>query len=126
MLKEARSELEKILDDLKEKEGVIGTNISNAIKKSEEKKTLGDCNICDGNLKIIKSRKGEEFIGCSNYPKCRNTFSLFTSVGVKPTDKKCEECGLPVISTSKGKYFACIDTKCKSNEKRYVVGKCQL
>ena len=124
VLKEARSELEKILDDLKKKEDVIGQNISNAIKKSEEKKTLGKCNLCDGNLKIIKSRKGEEFIGCSGYPKCRNTFSLFSTVGIEPTDKKCEECGLPVISTSKGKYFSCIDTKCKSNEKRYIVGEC--
>ncbi|MBU2559766.1 topoisomerase DNA-binding C4 zinc finger domain-containing protein, partial [archaeon] len=124
VLKEAKSELLKILEDLKEKEDVIGANISNAIKKSETKKTLGNCNLCDGDLKIIKSRKGDEFIGCSSYPKCRNTFSLFTSMGVAPTDKTCVECGLPVISTSKGKYFSCIDPKCKSNERRYVIGDC--
>jgi DNA topoisomerase-1 len=124
VLKEARTELEKILEDFKKKEDVIGEGISDAIKQSAKKKTLGKCNLCDGELKIIKSRKGDEFIGCSNYPNCKNTFSLFTSVGIKPTDKKCPQCGLPVISTSKGKYFSCIDPRCKSNEKRYVVGRC--
>jgi DNA topoisomerase-1 len=124
VLNEAKAELEKILGDIKKKEDVIGEKISDAIKQSEKKKTLGKCNLCDGELKIIKARGGKDFIGCSNYPKCKNAFSLFTSRGVEPTDKKCAECGLPVISTSKGKYLFCIDPKCKSNEKRYVVGRC--
>ncbi|MEE9474462.1 MAG: DNA topoisomerase I, partial [Candidatus Hydrothermarchaeaceae archaeon] len=124
VLNEAKTELEKILDDFKKKEDVIGEKISDAIKRSEKKKTLGKCNLCDGELKIIKSKRGDEFIGCSNYPECKNIFSLFSSRGVEPTDKSCPECGLPVISISKRKYFSCIDLKCKSNEKRYVVGRC--
>ena len=124
VLNEAKIELEKILGDLKKKEDVIGEKISDAIKQSEKKKTLGKCNLCDGELKIIKARKGGEFIGCSNYPKCKNVFSLFLRHGVEPTDKKCPECGLPMISTSKGKYLSCINLKCKSNDRRYVVGRC--
>ncbi len=124
VLNEAKTELEKVLGDIKRQEAAIGERISDAIKQSEKKKTLGKCNRCNGELKIIKARTGGEFIGCSNYPQCRNTFSLFSSHGVEPTDKRCPECSLPVISTSKGKYLSCIDTKCKSNEKRYVVGRC--
>ncbi len=124
VLSDAKIEVGKILKDLQKKEGVIGEEISAAIKKSQKKKTLGKCNLCSGELRIIKSRKGEEFIGCSGYPNCKNTFSLFSSRGIEPTDKKCPECSLPMMSSGKGKYLTCLDTKCKSNDKRYVVGEC--
>ncbi|WP_268876817.1 topoisomerase DNA-binding C4 zinc finger domain-containing protein [Cysteiniphilum halobium] len=35
-----------------------------------------NCKKCNGVLKERKSRKGEFFLGCSNFPKCRYTESI--------------------------------------------------
>lgn len=75
-----------------------------------------DCDRCSSKMVIKWSSKGE-FLGCSNYPKCRNTRE-FTRVDGKIEIKKlnlsgheCPTCKKPMIIKNGryGEYIACID-----------------
>lgn len=68
-----------------------------------------DCPLCDdGDIVRKRSKKGRNFFGCSNYPKCE-----FVSWD-EPIAEKCPECGgLMVIKRSKNKNtIRCIDKNC--------------
>ncbi len=56
--------------------------------KKEEKETieLADCPKCEGKIIEKRTRKGKNFYGCSNYPKC--DFASW----YKPTGEKCPQC----------------------------------
>ena len=59
---------------------------------------------------IKRSKKGNRFYGCSNYPEC-NFVSWY-----EPTNEKCPECGSYMVkrySKSKGEYLQCSDKECK-------------
>ena len=49
------------------------------------------CELCGAPL-IFKFGRSGPFIGCSNYPACRNTKPI-----VKPTGAKCPECGSELV-----------------------------
>ncbi len=86
-------------------------------KSNESKYLVGPCPNCGSDLRIMKARK--QFIGCSNYPKCRTSYPLPQRAGIKTTDNKCNACGLPMVSIPLGKrrLLGCIDMNCKSKEK---------
>ncbi len=121
VLEDARKELAKILDEFKGKEELIGPRLANGFAEKEKKKrTIGTCPKCGGELRIVRSRKtGKVFIGCSNYPKCTNSYPLPQMKGVRPTNKKCNVCGLPMISVplGRGRVLSCIDMACRSKSK---------
>lgn len=84
------------------------------------------CAIC-GQPMVIRWGKHGKFLGCSAFPKCKNTLPLNEKgEPSRPeiTDQKCEKCGSPmVIKTSRhGKFLACSaypnckTTKSLSNE----------
>ncbi|MBU5590830.1 type I DNA topoisomerase [Clostridium sp. MSJ-4] len=79
----------------------------------EELKT--PCPKCGGTLVVKRSKKGNKFYGCSNYPNCD-----FVS-WAEPSEEKCSECGTFMYkkySKSKGNYFECSNSNCK--HKKYV------
>ncbi|MEA3378792.1 MAG: DNA topoisomerase I [Nanoarchaeota archaeon] len=116
ILKNAKKFLKKALKKFKENEIHIGKilNIANA-ETLEKENFVGKCNLCGGKLKILYSRRFKSrFIGCSNYPKCKNTFSLPFGLP-KVTEKTCPECGFPLVKIiRKGKrpFDYCINKKC--------------
>lgn len=57
------------------KENPIETNKEHALKIKENKKKIENniCPRCGGELVLRKSKSGNEFYGCSNYPKCTFT-----------------------------------------------------
>lgn len=122
VIEEAKTELIKIIEEFKKKEKAIGSAIHKAfIKTKGEVEIIGKCSECEGDLKIIRNRKtGKQFLGCSNYPKCKNSFPLPQSRKVSPSDKQCQECGLPMINVHMGrkKILSCIDFNCPSKQKR--------
>ena len=61
------------------------------------------CEKCGGKM-VIREGKYGKFLGCSNFPKCKNVKSL--EVEQKPVGV-CPECGKPVIErkSKKGKIF---------------------
>ena len=122
VLAEAKEELIKVIAEFKEKESEIGALLFEAFTVTKRKQEfVGSCSECDGELRIVKNPKtGKQFIGCSGYPKCRNSFPLPQKVPVKPTDKTCNACGLPMVGLSFGrkKILSCIDPNCTSKQKR--------
>ena len=61
------------------------------------------------------------FVGCSNYPECRNTFSLPPNALIKKSDKFCEFCKFPkLLSIKKGKrpWEFCFNKDCEINKAR--------
>ena len=99
VIDEAIVELTKILRKFKQQEKNIGNELIEALKETREKASVvGECPNCKrGNLRILYSKRFRSyFIACSNYPKCKTTFSLTRGLP-KPTDKKCPSCNYPLV-----------------------------
>jgi len=120
VIEEGKVVLSEILQDFKRKEKEIGGELAEALKSTKlEQNYLGKCPTCGGNLKIIVSKtSGKRFCGCSNYPKCTQGYPIPQFGSIKPLNKGCKECGLPMIFVRNGKkvFQMCIDPKCKSKE----------
>ncbi|WP_409200018.1 DNA topoisomerase I [Methanobrevibacter sp. DSM 116169] len=119
----AKEEVVSILGDIEKNEKEIGSKLYDAY---EESRIVGKC-ACGGDLSIKYSPKNKSyFVGCSNYPDCNTIYSY--PKGTNFLKKKCERCGLPMISFGKPRQQACLDSNCgKENVKRVepeIVGKC--
>ncbi len=75
------------------------------------------CNKCGSHFNIKWSSRGE-FLGCSNYPKCRNTREFtrepdgkIVVTEPKYTGDKCPRCGKDMLVRAGkfGEYIACVD-----------------
>lgn len=86
------------------------------VKASSEPTSI-HCDLCGSPFHIKWSSRGE-FLGCSNYPKCRNTreFTRDADGAIVVTEPKysgdmCPKCGknMLVRSGRYGDYIACID-----------------
>lgn len=114
--------LESTLSGFKAHEGRIGSEISGAITRQEERSSyLGRCPGCgDGHLRIIVNKKtGKRFAGCSNYfdGKCTTSYPLPQRGRITPIGRSCGECGAPIIKvTSRGRipWELCINIDCLS------------
>ena len=89
----------------------------------QESNTIIECPKCKkGKLRILFSRKTKrQFVACSAYPECRNTYTLPPNSLVRKTDKVCEECGWPkLMSLKKGKrpWEFCFNIDCLIVKKR--------
>ncbi|MBI4447781.1 topoisomerase DNA-binding C4 zinc finger domain-containing protein, partial [Candidatus Woesearchaeota archaeon] len=116
ILEEAKKFLTKTLKRFKQNEQQIGSELGEALKQTREEETVvGKCEKCGGNLRLIRSKKfGSWFAACSNYPNCKNTFSLPFGLP-KPAGAVCKSCGSPlVLMIRKGKrpYSYCINKSC--------------
>lgn len=111
--------LVQILDKWKVNEEKIGHNLIDALTISQEKEnTIGSCDKCkEGTLKIIHMKMGKQFIGCSNYPNCRNAYPLPGSAKIIVQEKPCESCQKPMIMVIRAglrPFAMCIDPQCPS------------
>jgi DNA topoisomerase-1 len=119
-LEEARRELTRIMNEFKLREKEIGEKLALAIEEKRKSEVIGECPRCGGELHIIRSKKtGKRFIGCKNYPNCDVSYPLPQKRGIYPTDKRCNVCGLPMVSIPLGKrrVLSCIDMNCRSKDK---------
>ncbi|MCK4319610.1 DNA topoisomerase I [Candidatus Micrarchaeota archaeon] len=114
-IEEGRQRLISILSKFKQREKEIGESLKKALKLSSGSNVIGKCG-CGGDLKIIKLKNGNQFVGCSNYPNCRQTYPLPSGSWVTPTGKTCKECGKPIIKVSKNRKFyqMCVSPACPS------------
>jgi DNA topoisomerase-1 len=117
----ARAELDKILKKFKKHELAIGKELGEAYRRTKQKqRILGSCSKCDGVLKVIVSRRTRKrFAGCSNYPKCDNSFPLPQFGFITALDKTCEQCETPMIQvkrTGMRPYRMCLSPKCPSKK----------
>jgi len=86
--------------------------------KAQSEPTDIKCDRCETGMMHIKWSSRGEFLGCSNYPKCRGTkeFTRLSDgkiqvVQPKVTGDKCVKCGKDMIAKTGrfGDYIACID-----------------
>lgn len=118
---DAKDELNQILNSIDDNKENIGRELYAAYEQS---RIVGKCD-CGGNLIVISSPRGGKFVGCSNYPKCKKTYSLPSGANILKT--KCEKCGLPLISYGNPRQRACLNFECANGGKKStndIVGKC--
>ncbi len=126
VLLEAVDILKPALEDLKEREEIVGEVLSKAIKRAKmQERIIGKCKQCGtGTLMILYSRKTRKrFIGCTNYFKglCKNSFPLPQRGTLKPLNKSCNACEWPLIEVrAKGRrpWRLCFNPNCPSKEAR--------
>ena len=125
IIDEGEKDVKDILKDIDENLKSIGSKLYESYQESN---IVGECS-CGGRLVKRKGRYGS-FVGCTNYPDCNVTYSLPKNSRILKT--KCNKCGLPLISTGKGKNLQrmCLDPNCgkdKTATKTHdpqVVGEC--
>jgi len=107
-----------ILSKFEGHEREIGLGLLSGLRiKDAGDSELGACPRCgDGTMRIIKMKTGRQFIGCSNYPNCTNTYSIPMGVKAAGTGEKCPLCSAPIIRGFVGgkKVFEiCPNASCK-------------
>jgi DNA topoisomerase-1 len=106
IIEEAKKTLEKILSKFKEHELHIGMELKEGIKTFEEiVHYIGVCPECKkGELRIIRSHLTKKyFVGCSNYPACKNSYPLPQKGYITATNEKCANCGLNIVQIKRFK-----------------------
>ena len=90
-------------------------------RKAMEEESDEKCEKCDGNM-IVKWGRYGRFLGCANYPECRNIKPLTTDDTPAPepeqTDTVCDKCGEPMVirmSRAGSRFLSCSTyPKCKN------------
>ena len=91
-----------------------------AEKKDNEVMPCIECEKGTLGLKYSKEYK-RYFLGCSNYPECKKTYSLPPNSLIKKSEKKCEYCGFPMLmSIKKGKrpWIFCFNPESESRKNK--------
>ena len=119
VMSRARGELDRILKKFKTRQLEIGRQLGEAYRITRQKqRILGACPRCGGQLKVVVSRTTHKrFAGCSNYPKCKNSFPLPQAGIILSLGRTCEKCGTPMIQVNRvgtRPYRMCVDPKCLS------------
>jgi DNA topoisomerase-1 len=118
IVKESEEMLEEILKTLNLNMEKIGKSIQDALQSQN---IIGICKLCKNDLVIRKSYRGKRFIGCSNYPKCKNSYPLPQNGKILANGVNCEYCGSPIIemiNMKKKKIQTCVNMDCKNNQLR--------
>jgi DNA topoisomerase I len=117
VVNDSRKTLHEIIKILLKEKDDIAKELRGAIS---EKNYIGKCNKCGKNLVIRYGRTGKQFVACSGFPACRNTFPLPQNKIVSTIeDRFCEVCKSPMIkvSSKRGKtYEMCLNHKCPTKE----------
>jgi ssDNA-binding Zn-finger/Zn-ribbon topoisomerase 1 len=62
------------------------------------------CEVCGGRMKVITYR-GDRFLGCENYPKCKHTHPILSeSIKQLALNTACPQCGRQPLEPRKGRY----------------------
>ena len=132
---ESQQMLEQAWKLLEEHIDVIRDRIKSGVR---EDLTLGVCQKCGGQLRVMRGKTGKRFVACvgkegeapapSGDPDkparrgCGQTFPLPQRGVIMPTEKICPECGWPEIkvtgASGRGRpWVLCLDMDCPSKEK---------
>ncbi|MDD3178199.1 MAG: DNA topoisomerase I [Candidatus ainarchaeum sp.] len=134
---DTEEEMEKIATGKKEKEEVVNENrnilhkvvkvlldekenISKELKGGiNQTNYIGKCPKCGKDLIIRYGKTGKQFVACTGFPSCRNTYPLPQKKNIKATGKICEICNEPIvliIGKRNSDIEMCLNPKCKSKE----------
>ncbi len=120
VIEDGKKIVTKIVTGMKLKEREIGLDLAAGFKQKEnEASMLGKCVKCGNDLRVIKSRFGKNFVGCSGYPECKTTFPLPQMALIEPQGSVCEKCRTPMIKViRKGRkpFVMCLDPTCETKK----------
>lgn len=125
VVRESQQMLSEVLETLEANREAIGQEIEAALR---EQNYIGKCNVCnEGNLMVIRSRRGSRFLGCDRYPTCRNTHPLPQIGIIQGAEENCPECGAPMIKhTDRGRTTTyCVASDCPSVREKNFIGRCE-
>ena len=125
VVRESQQMLSEVLETLEANREAIGQEIEAALR---EQNYIGKCNVCkEGNLTVIRSRRGSRFLGCDRYPECRNTHPLPQMGIIQTAEENCPECGAPMIKhTDRGRTTTyCVASACPTVREKNFIGKCE-
>jgi len=125
VVRESQQMLSEVLETLQANREAIGQEIEAALR---EQNYIGKCNVCkEGNLTVIRSRRGSRFLGCDRYPACRNTHPLPQIGIIQGAEENCPECGAPMIKhTDRGRTTTyCVASDCPTVRERNFIGSCE-
>ncbi len=125
VVRESQQMLSEVLETLEANREAIGQEIEAALR---EQNYIGKCNVCtEGNLTVIRSRRGTRFLGCDRYPACRNTHPLPQMGTVQSAEANCPECGAPMIKhTDRGRTtMYCVASDCPTVREKNFIGRCE-
>src|SRR5438034_6616424 len=95
VVRESQQMLSEVLETLEANREAIGQEIEAALR---EQNYIVKCNVCkEGNLTVIRSRRGSRFLGCDRYHACRNTHPLPQIGFIQRAEDNCPECGAPML-----------------------------
>jgi DNA topoisomerase I len=98
--------------------------------KKEKIVTEYKCQVCGKAMLFRWSRRGA-FLGCSGYPKCKNSRPAKQTedgrielIEVETIDKACDKCGKPMMVKyyNRGRFLSCSDYPNCRNTKPYPTG----
>lgn len=121
VIQKAKRLITDISKEFKAKEKEIGKSLLAGIeeirKDQQAANTLQQCPTCkQGNLRIMFNRASRRyFIGCSNYPNCKQTYSLPPNALIKRAETQCEADHFPkLLAIRKGKrpWEFCFNPEC--------------
>ena len=124
VVRESQQMLSEVLETLEKNRQAIGQEIEAALR---EQNYIGKCNICqEGNLVVIRSRRGTRFLGCDRYPACKNTHPLPQMGTIQSAEQNCPECGSPMIAlTDRGRTTTfCVASDCPTVREKNFIGRC--
>ena len=124
VVRESQQMLSEVLETLEKNRQAIGQEIEAALR---EQNYIGKCNVCkDGNLVVIRSRRGTRFLGCDRYPACKNTHPLPQMGILQSAEQNCPECGSPMIQlTDRGRTTTfCVASDCPTVKSKNFIGRC--
>ena len=82
---------------------------------AQRERFIGRCPTCGKDLRVIQSKKGKRFVGCSGYPNCKMIYPLPQMGKIVPTGQTCDACGTPMIRVAmqnKGQWTLCLNMNC--------------
>ena len=98
--------------------------------KKRKTPTNYKCELCKKSMIFRWSKRGT-FLGCSGFPKCKNTKPAKRTadgkielIEVETIDQKCDKCGKPMIVkySRRGRFLSCSDYPSCKNAKSFPTG----
>ncbi len=112
----SRKFLRLVLEKLLANKDQIGSELRQAFR---EDSIIGRCDKCDGGLlRTLLSRNKKRFLGCTNYPKCTNTYPLPQKGKIFPANRLCPTCARPVIKVmgQRMRFEMCVNMDCPTKD----------
>lgn len=81
------------------------------------------CELCGGRMKVI-SHGRDKFLGCENYPSCKNTRPILSErIKALAAETPCPTCGQKPLQPQKGRYGEYLRCpKCEANYSLHKLG----